>query len=143
MLTEAEIKAYTVDIPNDIQAAQRPAALCSMKDETLNILNAALDALWAEVGNGYGTEYQQLVHELQKAVDAEAYNRKRYKAETNGHKYASGETRTLTGLESYPEYNGEKVEIIAIRDDGEHGKAYYVKGRINEVFHWVYEYRLA
>lgn len=66
-----------------------------------------------------------------------------YKAEANGHKYVPGETRTLTGLESYPEYNGEKVEITAIRDDGEHGKAYYVKGRINEVVNWVYEYRLS
>ena len=30
MLTEAEIKAYTVDIPNDIQAAQRASGCASV-----------------------------------------------------------------------------------------------------------------
>lgn len=48
-----------------------------MKDETLDKLSAALDAIWVEVGNGYGTQYQQLVHELQKTVDEEVDNRKR------------------------------------------------------------------
>ena len=66
-----------------------------------------------------------------------------YKAESNGHKYAPGETRTLTGLESCPEYDGEQVQITAIRKDGKYGKAYYVKGRINEVANWVYEYYIA
>ena len=64
------------------------------------------------------------------------------KIEASGHKYRPGEIRTLIGLEDFSEYNGEEVEITAIRKDGEYGKAYYVKGRINEVLNWVYEYRL-
>jgi hypothetical protein len=65
-----------------------------------------------------------------------------YKAEPNGHKFKVGEIRTLHGLESYPEHNGEQVEITAIREDGHHGRCYYVKGAINEAITWVYEYRL-
>lgn len=61
----------------------------------------------------------------------------------NGHKFAAGQTCTLVGLESFPEYNGEKVTITSIREDGHHGKAYYISGRINEVMNWVYEYRLS
>lgn len=60
----------------------------------------------------------------------------------NGHKFSVGQTCTLVGLESFPEYNGEEVKITAIRDDGPHGKAYYISGRINEVMNWTYEYRL-
>jgi hypothetical protein len=66
-----------------------------------------------------------------------------YKQNADGHKFSVGETRILTGLESYPEFNGELVEITAIRKDGDNGKAYYVKGRINQFINWVYEYRLA
>lgn len=65
-----------------------------------------------------------------------------YKGGANGHKFAVGETRTLHGLVSYPEHNGETVEITAIREDGPNGKAYYVKGAINEAINWVYESRL-
>ncbi len=69
-------------------------------------------------------------------------NAELFQATSNGHKYAPGETRMLTGLESFPEYNGQEVKITAIRSDGSHGKAYYVEGKINEVVNWVYEYRL-
>lgn len=70
-------------------------------------------------------------------VDAELF-----RAEANGHKYSPGETRTLTGLEDFAEYNGQQVKITAIREDGPNGKAYYIEGRINEIINWVYEYRL-
>lgn len=66
-----------------------------------------------------------------------------FKAEADGHKFAVDETRTLVGLTSFPEYNGEKVKITAIRKNGPNGsKAYYIEGRINAVLNWVYEYRL-
>ena len=65
-----------------------------------------------------------------------------YKAEADGHKYKPGETRTLTGLVDFPEHNGQQVKITAIRENGSHGKAYYIEGEINEVVNWVYEYRL-
>ena len=59
------------------------------------------------------------------------------------HKFAVGETRTLTGLIDFPEFNGERVKITGIREDGPRGKAYYVEGRIaDEACNWVYEYRL-
>jgi hypothetical protein len=64
-------------------------------------------------------------------------------ASSNGHFFKPGETRTLIGLESFPEFNGQTVEITNIREDGEHGRAYYVKGAINKYVNWVYEYRLA
>jgi hypothetical protein len=65
-----------------------------------------------------------------------------YKSESAGHKFKPGEIRTLHGLVDFPEFNGDAVEITAIREDGPNGKAYYVKGRINEFVNWVYEYRL-
>ncbi len=65
-----------------------------------------------------------------------------YKAEPNGHKFAVGEERTLTGLVEYPEFNGQKVIISAIREDGPRGKAYYIRGEINCFINWVYEDRL-
>lgn len=65
-----------------------------------------------------------------------------YKAESNHHKYKPGETRTLTGLVDFPEYNGQQVIVTSIRKDGPRGKAYYIKGEINEVANWIYEYRL-
>lgn len=65
-----------------------------------------------------------------------------YKANSNGHKYQPGDMPVLTGLVSFPEYNGQQVKITSIREDGPEGKAYYIKGKINEVMNWVYEYRL-
>ena len=65
-----------------------------------------------------------------------------FQAEPDGHKFQPGEERTLVGLVDFPEYNGQTVTISAIRKDGPNGKAYYVRGAINEVANWVYEYRL-
>ncbi len=65
-----------------------------------------------------------------------------YETEPNGHLYRVGDTLTLVGLESFPEFNGETVEVTGIREDGSAGRAYYVKGRINQFLNWVYEYRL-
>ncbi len=66
-----------------------------------------------------------------------------FRAESNGHKFKPGETRVLHSLQDFPEFNGEKVVITAIRDDGPRGKAYYVEGTINQFVNWVYEYRLS
>jgi hypothetical protein len=65
-----------------------------------------------------------------------------FKVEQNGHKYNIGDVKTLIGLETCSRFNGEKVTITAFREDGEFCKAFYVKGSINEVLNWVYEYRL-
>lgn len=65
-----------------------------------------------------------------------------FKADANGHKFKVGQTCVLHGLQSFPEYNGETVTISAIREDAEKGRCYYIKGRIEEVVNWVYEYRL-
>lgn len=62
-----------------------------------------------------------------------------YVTQPNGHKFSVGETRTLTGLVSFPEYNGSHVKIIAIREDGERGKCYYIKGDIDRYLNWIYE----
>lgn len=75
------------------------------------------------------------IHENPKWQSAELY-----RAESNGHKYKPGEIRTLTGLRDFPEHNGKRVKITAIRKDGKFGKAYYIEGTIP--LNWVYEYRL-
>lgn len=59
-----------------------------------------------------------------------------------GHQFQPGDRVRLVGLESFPEYNGQEVKITNIREDGENGRAYYIKGRINAHLNWVYEYRL-
>ena len=65
-----------------------------------------------------------------------------FKVDEDGHKYKVGETRILVGLEDFPEFNGEQVEITAFRSNDEYGKTYYIKGRINQYLNWLYEYRL-
>lgn len=80
---------------------------------------------------------------LMASKDPRFVNVECYKAEPNGHKYAAGDVVTLTGLTNFPEYNGEKVTITSIREDGPFGKAYYIQGRINEVLNWLYEFRLS
>jgi len=68
-----------------------------------------------------------------------------YKADADGHKFKPGDVVELHGLEDYPEFNGEKVTISAIREDGQHGKAYYFKtSNIDLAYNlnWTYEYRL-
>ena len=70
-------------------------------------------------------------------------NAELFRASPSGHKLVVGQKCTLVGLEDFSEYNGEEVQITAIREDGSNGKAYYISGRINEVMNWIYEYRLA
>lgn len=65
-----------------------------------------------------------------------------YKAESNNHKFSPGQVCILTGLIDFPEHNGEEVVITSIREDGPKGKAYYIRGVINEAVNWIYEYRL-
>ena len=65
-----------------------------------------------------------------------------HKGAPDGHKFTPGETCRLTGLVDFPEYNGTTVKISAIRQDGTHGKAYYIEGDINRYMNWVYEIRL-
>ena len=68
-----------------------------------------------------------------------------YTQKSDGHKFKPGDSAELSGLESYPEFNGIIVEISAIRKDGEHGKAYYFKTdnlELSEQLNWIYEYRL-
>ena len=67
------------------------------------------------------------------------------KGENDSHKFSVGQRCKLIGLESYPEFNGEIIEITSIREDGPHGKAYYFKAdnsMIAEQLNWTYEYRL-
>lgn len=60
----------------------------------------------------------------------------------SGHLFKPGDLCILIGLQDYPEYNGSQVIITNIREDGPHGKAYYIQGKINALINWVYEYRL-
>lgn len=65
-----------------------------------------------------------------------------YVGQASGHLFNPGDKVILTGLEQFPEYNGQEVTITNIRKDGSFGRAYYVKGSINRYVNWVYEYRL-
>jgi len=66
-----------------------------------------------------------------------------FKAKRNGHKFKRGQKCRLVGMESFPEFNGEKVKITSVRQDGHHGRAYYIENeKVNETLNWVYEYRL-
>lgn len=62
--------------------------------------------------------------------------------EAEGHQFKAGDMAILHGLEDYPEFNGSTVEITAIREDGMYGMAYYIRGDINKLVNWIYEYRL-
>ena len=68
-----------------------------------------------------------------------------YKGKMDNHKFIVGQRLRLIGLEDYPEFNGEEIEITSIREDGPHGKAYYFKAdnpAIATQLNWIYEYRL-
>ncbi len=72
-------------------------------------------------------------------------NEELFIGKADGHKFKSGDVLELYGLEQYPQFNGEIVEITSIREDGPHGKAYYFKTDNDALFdelNWVYEYRL-
>lgn len=68
-----------------------------------------------------------------------------FRGTIDGHKFAKGDILELYGLEDYPQFNGEIVEISSIREDGSHGKAYYFITKneaLSMQLNWTYEYRL-
>jgi hypothetical protein len=65
-----------------------------------------------------------------------------FEKEADGHKFKVGDEATLVGLVDFPEFNGQRVSITGIREDGPRGRAYYVQGEITKFCNWVYEYRL-
>lgn len=68
-----------------------------------------------------------------------------FKGEENNHKFIVGQILELFGLEDYPQFNGEKVTISSFREDGPHGKAYYLTSNnpnLDGQLNWTYEYRL-
>ena len=72
-------------------------------------------------------------------------NAELYKGKMDNHKFIVGQRLRLIGLEDYPEFNGEEIEITSIREDGPHGKAYYFKtdnSALATQLNWTYEYRL-
>ena len=72
-------------------------------------------------------------------------NAELYKGKMDNHKFIVGQRLRLIGLEDYPEFNGEEIEITSIREDGFYGKAYYFKSdnpAIATQLNWTYEYRL-
>ena len=72
-------------------------------------------------------------------------NAELYRGNRDNHKFIVGQRLRLIGLEDYPEFNGEEIEITSIREDGPHGKAYYFKtdnSALATQLNWTYEYRL-
>ena len=61
-----------------------------------------------------------------------------------GHKFKVGDSMRLVGMQSYPEFNGEIVTIVAFREpDPEIG--YYIESPNADLFHqmnFIYEERL-
>lgn len=82
----------------------------------------------------------QFIRVLARQIPAQE-NRKGTK--TPDHHFAPGDKAVLIELVDFAEYNGDEVTVTAIREDGPNGRAYYIKGRINQHLNWVYEYRLA
>lgn len=87
----------------------------------------------------------EVISRIEKSMGGKFINDEVFKGKNNGHKFSVGQKCRLFGLEDYPEFNGEIIEITSIREDGEHGKAYYFKATnslIAEQLNWTYEYRL-
>ncbi len=92
-----------------------------------------------------GPNNAKAIADFEKSTGCKVTNDEVFVGVENGHRFKVGQTYTLTGLEDYPKFNGEKVEITNIRENGVHGKAYYFKAknaRIATQLNWVYEYRL-
>lgn len=92
-----------------------------------------------------GCNNAKVIAEIEKLTGMVASSVERFPSESNGHKFNLGEKVKLTGLEQYPEFNGEIVTITTIRADGEWGKAYYFKTRNPDLasqLNWIYEDRL-
>lgn len=76
------------------------------------------------------------------AGDPQFVSNEPYATEPNGHLFSVGEEAELHGLTNFPEFNGTRVTITNIREDGPYGKAYYIKGGLAKYINWTYEYRL-
>jgi hypothetical protein len=87
----------------------------------------------------------KVISRIEKNTGAKFINDEVFKGKNNGHKFSVGQKCRLFGLEDYPEFNGEIIEITSIREDGAHGKAYYFKAinpLVAKQLNWTYEYRL-
>jgi hypothetical protein len=92
-----------------------------------------------------GPNNGKVISELETILGGKFVNDELFKDEPDGHKFKPGDQCELFGLEDYPEFNGEIIEITAIRTDGQYGKAYYFKTDNQDLFdqlNWTYEYRL-
>ena len=86
-----------------------------------------------------------VISELESTGELKFTNSECFRAERSDHKFDIGQRLVLHGMENYPEYNGEVVTITSIREDGPHGKAYYIKAdnpKVELQLNWTYEYRL-
>ena len=92
-----------------------------------------------------GSDNKKEVDEFEKSTGLKVINAEAFKGVARGHKFSVGQRCRLVGLEDYPQFNGDEVEISSIREDGPHGKAYYFKPDNKAIFkclNWTYEYRL-
>ena len=92
-----------------------------------------------------GPNNANAISEIEEITGGKFISDECFKGKNNDHKFAIGQRCRLVGLENYPEFNGEIVEITSFREDGLYGKAYYLKADnhlILEQLNWVYEYRL-
>ena len=88
---------------------------------------------------------KQRIQEFEKKTGMKFVAEESYKGKEDNHKFKVGDSAELTGLEDYPEFNGEIITISSIREDGKFGKAYYFKTDNKELqynLNWTYEYRL-
>ena len=92
-----------------------------------------------------GPDNKKIASTIEAATGCFLINKELYKGKQNGHKFNVGQKLKLVGLQNYPEFNGEIVEITAFRQNGQYGKAYYFKANnswVETQLNWVYEYRL-
>ncbi len=85
------------------------------------------------------------ISDIEATTGLEFINGELFKGKNNNHKFSIGQRLKLVGLEDYPEFNGEIIEITSIREDGPYGKAYYFKSDnplIAKQLNWTYEYRI-
>lgn len=88
---------------------------------------------------------KKVISNIEKNMGVNFTNIEAFKSKSNGHKFKKGQMCKLFGLEDYPEFDGEIITITSIRQDGLHGKAYYIESdnpTIAEQLNWTYEYRL-
>ena len=92
-----------------------------------------------------GKNNAESIVKVEQILGGKFVSKELFKGPPNNHKFKPGDLVELHGLEDYPEFNGEIVEISSIREDGTHGKAYYFETSNTELavqLNWTYEYRL-